>query len=93
MKKIPFLSFFGMTKELTALSSYISITDDRAAVIENCKQIVECSEIMAKVLTGSFEIEVWGSGLTMSNFCSDSVEIRGKIESVKLVSKKYQERG
>ena len=28
MKKIPFLSFFGMTKELTALSSYISITDD-----------------------------------------------------------------
>ena len=80
MKKIPFLSFFGMTKELTALSSYISITDDRAAVIENCKQIVECSEIMAKVLTGSFEIEIWGSGLTMSNFCSDSVEIRGKIE-------------
>ena len=87
MKKIPFLSFFGMTKELTALSSYISITDDRAAVIENCKQIVECSEIMAKVLTGSFEIEIWGSGLTMSNFCSDSVEIRGKIESVKLVQK------
>ena len=27
MKKIPFLSFFGMTKELTALSSYISITE------------------------------------------------------------------
>lgn len=93
MKKIPFLSFFGMTKELTALSSYISITDDRAAVIEKCKQIVECSEIMAKVLTGSFEIEIWGSGLTMSNFCSDSVEIRGKIESVKLVSKSIRERG
>ena len=91
MKKIPFLSFFGMTKELTALSSYISITDDRAAVIENCKQIIECSEIMAKVLTGSFEI--WGSGLTMSNFCSDSVEIRGKIESVKLVSRSIRERG
>ena len=89
MKKIPFLSFFGMTKELTALSSYISITDDRAAVIENCKQIVE---IMAKVLTGSFEIEIWGSGLTMSNFCSDSVEIRGKIESVKLVSRSIRER-
>ena len=89
MKKIPFLSFFGMTKELTALSSYISITDDRAAVIENCKQIVECSEIM----TGSFEIEIWGSGLTMSNFCSDSVEIRGKIESVKLVSRSIRERG
>ena len=66
---------------------------DRAAVIENCKQIVECSEIMAKVLTGSFEIEIWGSGLTMSNFCSDSVEIRGKIESVKLVSRSIRERG
>ncbi len=69
MKKIPFLSFFGMTKELTALSSYISITDDRAAVIENCKQIVECSEIMAKVLTGSFEIEIWGSG--RSSLCQE----------------------
>ena len=86
MKKIPFLSFFGMTKELTALSSYISITDDRAAVIENCKQIVECSEIMAKVLTGSFEIEIWGSGLTMSNFCSDSVEITSKSSLCQEVS-------
>ena len=38
MKKIPFLSFFGMTKELTALSSYISITDDRAAVIETASR-------------------------------------------------------
>lgn len=90
MKKIPFLSFFGMTKELTALSSYISITDDRAAVIENCKQIVECSEIMAKVLTGSFEIEIWGSGLTMSNFCSDSSGDKRKNRVGQACVKKYQ---
>ena len=92
MKKIPILSFFGMTRELTSLSSYISITDDKTAVIENCRQIIECSEIMAKVLTSSFEIEIWGSGLTMSNFCTDAVEIKGKIESVKLVSRKLRDR-
>ena len=48
---------------------------------------------LIQVLTGSFEIEIWGNGLTMSNFCSDSVEIRGKIESVKLVSRSIRERG
>ena len=75
MKKIPFLSFFGMTKELTALSSYISITDDRAAVIENCKQIVECSEIMAKVLTGQRSWPMLQMSLRGFTVCSVKIRI------------------
>lgn len=93
MKKTrPDLSFFGKVRELSYLSSYINIIDNNAAVIENCKQIIECNEVMAKVLTGSFEVEIWGSGLALSNYCTESVEIRGRIESVKLVSRKVRER-
>ena len=40
-----------------------------------------------RLLTGSFEIELWGSGLMLSSYAENSVEVRGTIEQVKLVSR------
>ena len=91
MKSFPILGFFGLTKELVNLGSYINITENKSAVIENCKQIEECTDICAKVRTGSFEVEIWGNGLTMSNYSEECVEIRGIIEQVKLVSRRLRE--
>lgn len=92
MKKIPILSFFGLAKELLYMQSYIRINDNTSAVIENCKQISECTDICIRLLTGSFLIEFWGSGLTVTAFSQNSVEIRGTIEQVKLVSRRIKER-
>lgn len=92
MKKIPILSFFGLAKELLYMQSYIRINDNTSAVIENCKQISECTDICIRLLTGSFLIEFWGSKLTVTAFSQNAVEIRGTIEQVKLVSRKIKER-
>lgn len=79
-------------RELACMSSHISILDNTVAVIENCKQILECNEILVKIQTGRFEIEVWGTGLMLSNYCSESIEIRGRISSVNLIVRKDKER-
>lgn len=78
-------------KEIVCLNSHITILDNIAVIIENCKQIIECNEILAKVQTGKFEVEVWGTDLTLSNFCSECVEIRGRISSINLISRKTKE--
>lgn len=77
----------NMAKETFCLNSHITIMDDQCAIIENCKQILECNEILAKVLTHKFEVEIWGENLTLSNFCTESVEVKGKIKSVNLIPK------
>ncbi|WP_295208886.1 YabP/YqfC family sporulation protein [Ruminococcus sp.] len=80
----PNIKFLGKVRELSYLSSYINIIDDSAVLIENCRQITECTEVLARVSTGSFEVEIWGSGLSLSNYCTNCVEVRGQIQSVKL---------
>ena len=87
MGKTPNLSFLGRTRELLCLSSNIKITDNSSALVENCRQIFECTEICVRLLTGSFEIELWGSGLNLSSYAEGCVEIRGTIEQVRLVSR------
>ena len=87
MSKLPDLSFLGIAKELMYLQSYIKISDNTSALVENCKQICECTEVCVRLFTGSFEIELWGSGLTLNSYAENCVEIRGCIEQVVLNSR------
>ncbi|WP_294409014.1 YabP/YqfC family sporulation protein [uncultured Ruminococcus sp.] len=91
-KKFPLLSFFGLTKELLYLQSYIRISDNSSALVENCKQICDCTDVCVRVLTGSFEVEIWGAGLSLSNYSEQCVRINGTIEQVKLTSRRVRER-
>lgn len=86
------LGFAGKLKDLACLGSYVTVEDDRSVLVENCRQICECSEIMAKVCAGDYFIEVWGEGLKMSEYTQDSVYINGRIESIKIVQKSFRER-
>lgn len=92
MKKIPILSFFGLTRELMQLQSYIHINDNTSALVEHIKAICECTDICVRLLTSGFEIELWGEGLTLTAYNEGCVEIRGRIEQVKLTSKSIKER-
>ncbi len=86
------LGFVGKLKDLAYIGSYITITDNRSVLVENCKQICECSDIMAKVGSGDYYVEVWGKDLKMSNYTQDSVLIDGVIDSIRLISKSFRER-
>ena len=86
------LGFAGKLKDLACLGSYVTIENDRSVLVENCRQICECRDIMAKVCAGDYFIEVWGNDLKMSEYTQDSVYIYGKVESIKIVRKSFFER-
>lgn len=86
------LGFVGKVKDLACLGSYVTITDNKSVLVENCRQICECSDIMAKVGAGDYIVEIWGKGLKLSDYTQDSVMIDGIIDSVKLISKSFRER-
>ena len=90
MGKTPIMSFFGKARELMYLQSYIKICDNTSALVENCRQICECTEVCVRLYTGSFEIELWGSELTLNSYAENCVEIRGSIEQVALRSRKLR---
>lgn len=71
-------------KEVTYYNSYISIIDNDKVVVDNCKSIIECSDIMVKVLTREYDVEIWGNGLTVTNYTNTSIEINGCISNVSL---------
>ncbi len=91
-KNQPNLKFTGKAKEFMCLNSYINILDNTKVVVENCKQILECNEVLARICTGSFQIEIWGHDLSLSNYCEEYIEVNGVIESVSLVSRRLKER-
>jgi len=65
----------------------IQIIDNDKAIIENCKHIVECNDIMVKLLTADFYVQVWGQSLMISDFNTEYVIVYGKISSIELIPK------
>ena len=68
--------------------SYITITSDSNVMIEGCKQILECSEILARIATRQFTVEIWGNELTVDSFSNSSVRVSGRISSLSLEKKR-----
>ncbi|MBQ4095893.1 MAG: YabP/YqfC family sporulation protein [Oscillospiraceae bacterium] len=71
-------------KDAAFYSSYISITDNEKVILENCRSINECSDIMVNISTTENDIEIWGTGLTVTSYTNTSIEINGKINTVSI---------
>lgn len=68
-------------------TSDVEIIGNHKVIIENCKHIVECNDIMVKVKTAQYYIIIWGSRLTVSDFNKENVIINGIISSVEIEQK------
>ena len=69
------------------LNSSINIVDNTQIIIENCKNILECNEMIVRVVSSKFIIEVWGSELYVSSFANKSIRIDGEITNVSLIKR------
>ena len=65
-------------------AAYIVIEPSKGVRIEGCRQLIECSEVLARVKTKQYTIEILGSGLHADVYGSDSIEIGGSVLSVSL---------
>ena len=64
--------------------SVVTIDGDSEVLIENCRRLIECSEIKCSVISAGFLVEVWGSGLSASSYANGSASISGRIQSVNI---------
>ena len=67
------------------LSIWIQITGNHEVLVEGCKKILEYNDVFIKVKTWDMIIQVWGSGLKVSDFNSNGIYIFGNIQSVELI--------
>lgn len=72
--------------------SYITITSNDSVVVEGCKSISECSDVLVIVSTSEFTVEIYGRDMKLRNYNSDSVEIIGSVYSVNLAKQKRGDR-
>ena len=74
--------------ELKPRSSQIVICGNTSLEVENCSRIMEYNDIYLKVKTFSgMVIQIWGTGLLLSDYNTEGIAVRGKITSVELHGK------
>lgn len=80
--------FFDKIKHDFYLNSSISILDNNQILVENCKNILECNDILVRIISSDFEIEIWGANLTVTNFSSKTVSVNGEVQTVTFIKRR-----
>ena len=73
---------------VSGASPYITISSDRSVLIESCTSILECNEILVRVRTSQFNIEVSGFDLKLDSYTNSSIEVSGIITGLALERRK-----
>lgn len=60
----------------------IELLENRQAVVEGCKGVLEYSELCIRLSSGRFIIKFSGEGLALKTFNSSSAIVEGKITNV-----------
>lgn len=71
------------------LNTIIQISDNKEVIIENCKKIIEYNDIFLKVKTRNMTVQIWGQKLQINDYNTNGIIIKGIIESIELIDKKW----
>lgn len=82
--KYPTLTYLGRAGDFSPVRSMVTISGDSEVLIENCRRVIECSEIRCSMISAGYLIEVWGSGLSAACFAGGSASVTGKVQSVSI---------
>ena len=69
-------------KKRLYLNTYMNLTDNTHLEIENCKKIIELNDVYVRLKTSTLILQVWGEGLSVSDYNTAGVVIDGKISSI-----------
>lgn len=85
--KFPTMSYSGRAGDYRPVRSMITICGDSEVLIENCRRILECSDIKCSVISAGYLVEIWGSDLSASSFASGSAQVSGHVQSITIERK------
>ncbi|MBQ6945085.1 MAG: YabP/YqfC family sporulation protein [Ruminococcus sp.] len=62
----------------------IHIAGNREIILENCRRIEECSDVLMSLACGKLLIHIWGNDLRAFDYKTGGLVIRGKIAQIEL---------
>lgn len=62
----------------------IHIAGNRELILENCRRIEECSDVLMSLACGKLLIHIWGKDLRAFDYKTGGLVIRGKISQIEL---------
>ncbi len=62
----------------------IHIAGNREVILENCRRIEECSDVLMSLTCGKLLIQIWGNDLRAFDYKTGGLVIRGKISQIEL---------
>ncbi len=78
--------FGGNSREIKR--PVVTVVGDSEVHIENCRRLLECSDIKCSILSAGYLVEVWGTELSAAAFAGGSASVSGKIQSVNIGRRK-----
>lgn len=72
------------TRQALFLEAGIHIAGNRELILENCRRIEECSDVLMSMNCGGLLVHIWGSDLRAYDYRTGGIVIRGKISRVEL---------
>lgn len=69
------------------INTNMQITDNSSVEIDNCKKIIEYNDIYVKIKTSNLIVEVWGRNLSIDDYNTGGVEIKGVITNLEISKK------
>ena len=79
------------TRRALYLNTNILMSDNRVLEIENCKNIIEFNDIYLKIQTCNMILEIWGKNLTINDFNTDGIIVKGEISSIEFTNHKNKQ--
>lgn len=64
----------------------ITLIDNVRAEIENCRRILDCSDVCIHIRTVRTDVMIWGENLSVSDFKTGGLIVEGRIHSVEFDS-------
>lgn len=65
----------------------IHIAGNQELIVENCRRIEECSDVLMSLACGKLLIHIWGNNLRAFDYKTGGLVIRGKISQIELAER------
>ncbi len=83
-----------MNREITAygkqalfFDSFLTLNGNRELYLENCKRILQFSDVLLQLTSGSLRISIWGSDLRASDCNGGALRVFGTITKIEIDQK------
>lgn len=69
-------------KEKLYFNTYMCLTDNTHMEIENCKRILEYSDVYVRIKTSTLIVSIYGNNLNISDYNTDGIIVNGKFNNI-----------